>query len=81
MRHPIFFLGLLVFLAVFAGAAQAQGEFEEGPCAFDVPEGADIMCGWAEVPEFHADPDGPTIRLAMAVLKSSSDTPVAPTRW
>ncbi len=47
--------------------------FEEGPCPFDVPEGAPVVCGFVVVPEDHNDPDGPTIKLAVAVVKDESE--------
>jgi len=46
--------------------------FEEAPCPFEVPEGAMVECGFVVVPEDHSDPTGPTIRLAVAVLKDQS---------
>jgi pimeloyl-ACP methyl ester carboxylesterase len=47
--------------------------FEEGICPFDVPAGAPVECGFVVVPEDHNDPNGPTIRLAIAVLRDQSD--------
>jgi pimeloyl-ACP methyl ester carboxylesterase len=47
--------------------------FEEGICPFDVPEGAPVECGFVVVPEDHNDPSGPTIRIAVAILKDQSD--------
>jgi ABC-2 type transport system ATP-binding protein len=47
--------------------------FEEAPCPFDIPEGAMIECGFVVVPEDHNNPAGPTIRIAVAVLKDQSD--------
>jgi len=47
--------------------------FEEASCPFDVPEGAPVECGFVAVPEDHNDPAGPTIRIAVAVLKDQSD--------
>jgi len=47
--------------------------FEEGPCPFDVPEGAPVVCGFVMVPEDHSDPDGTTIKLAVAVVKDESE--------
>ena len=42
--------------------------FEKANCPFELPEdateGQDIVCGYVTVPEEHAHPDGPTIRLA-----------------
>ncbi len=53
--------------------------WEEADCLFDVPEGLtvgeDIICGSVTVPEQHANPDGQTIRLAVAILKSDGDAP------
>jgi len=57
--------------------ARSRGEyvptFEEGPCPFAVPEDAAVECGFIVVPEDHSHPDGPTIRLAVAVVKDHSD--------
>jgi pimeloyl-ACP methyl ester carboxylesterase len=47
--------------------------FEEAPCPFDVPEGAPVECGFVVVPEDHNDPAGPTIRLAVAILRDQSE--------
>lgn len=53
--------------------------FESASCMFDNPtsfvEGETIECGYVRVPEQHANPDGPSIRLAVAILKSQADTP------
>jgi pimeloyl-ACP methyl ester carboxylesterase len=59
-----------------AQEADTVGTFEAAPCFFDVPsgvvEGEDVLCGYVIVPEDHADPDGPTIRLAVVVIKDDS---------
>lgn len=62
--------------------AQAQdptASFEAAPCMFDFPilyqEGEDLECGYLTVPERHEQPDGPTIRLAVAVIKSQVPAP------
>jgi len=47
--------------------------FEEADCPFGVPEGAPVECGFVVVPEDHNDPEGPTIRLSVAVLRDQSD--------
>lgn len=48
--------------------------FEPSACPFDVPmglvEGRDLECGYLVVPEDHANPSGPSIRLAVAIIKS-----------
>lgn len=56
-----------------------DGQFESAPCMFSVPagyqEGKDVSCGWLIVPEQHANPNGPTIRLAVAIFKSRAANP------
>lgn len=47
--------------------------FEEAPCPFEVPEDAAVECGFVVVPEDHNAPTGPTIRLAVTVLKDQSE--------
>ncbi|MGQ9549806.1 MAG: alpha/beta fold hydrolase [Roseiflexus sp.] len=41
---------------------------------FELPSGAeegrDLECGWLQVPERHERPEGPVIRLAVAIIKS-----------
>ena len=47
--------------------------FEEALCPFAIPggqeEGETIECGYLVVPEARADPDSPTIRLAVAIFR------------
>ncbi len=47
--------------------------FEEGACPFDVPEGAPVACGFVVVPEDHNSPEGPSIKLAVAIVKDESE--------
>jgi len=49
--------------------------FEAGSCPFEVPASAEdaVECGFVIVPEDHSEPDGPTIRLAVAILSDQSD--------
>ncbi len=46
---------------------------------FDLPtgvvEGTDVICGYLTVPEQHNQPDGPTIQLAVAIIKSQDPNP------
>ncbi len=57
-----------------AYAAAPAGVFQPDACMFKLPagavEGRDLECGWLEVPKRHAQPDGPSIRLAVAIVKS-----------
>ena len=68
---------LAAFFAPTASAAphaQRSAAFEPAACMFDlapgVREGEDVECGYLTVPEQHARPDGPTIQLAVAIVKS-----------
>ncbi|MFM8320629.1 MAG: alpha/beta fold hydrolase [Chloroflexota bacterium] len=56
--------------------------FQPAACstfAFDVPAGLQepqmVECGWLSVPAEHANPDGPTIRLAVVILHSTGPSP------
>lgn len=78
-RHALAFalLAVLLPLALPAFSVRAQASpvrFEGAPCMFDLPktavEGTDVACGYVTVPELHANPTGPTIKLAVAVFKS-----------
>lgn len=49
------------------------GTFEETDCPFEVGAGAPApICGYVTVPEEHANPDGPTIRIAVAIYNSGN---------
>ncbi len=54
-------------------------QFEAALCPFDIPkgflEGQDVKCGYVAVPETHANPQGRTIRLAVARFPSLSEAP------
>ncbi len=40
-----------------------------------VVEGRDVECGYLSVPLRHTNPNGPQIKLAVAIIKSTSDAP------
>ena len=62
-----------------ARAQAANPQFTPAACMFTLPdglvEGTDINCGYLQVPERYEDPQGPSIRLAVAVIKSQSANP------
>lgn len=71
-----------VFDAGFAAPTAESGavpRFEQAPCPWKLPkgqvEGQTVRCGFAVVAEQHRDPTGPTIRLPVAVFKSTSGAP------
>ena len=49
--------------------------FEVTECPFEVPKGYAPICGYLTVPEDRSQADGRTIRLAIAVFKSTSANP------
>lgn len=61
-------------VALPARAATATGVFQPDACMFELPagavEGRDLECGWLRVPKRHAQPEGPSIRLAVAIVRS-----------
>jgi pimeloyl-ACP methyl ester carboxylesterase len=85
MKTKIFALLALLIMSLGIVACSRQevggraGTFEKAPCPLELPEsvveGQDIVCGYVTVPEEHANPDGGTIRLAVAIIKSTSENP------
>jgi pimeloyl-ACP methyl ester carboxylesterase len=77
-RIVLLLVGVLLVGLAPPAAAQTRFEpfFEESPCLFDIPsiikEGRDVVCGYVHVLEDHAVPDGPTIRLAVVIVKDVS---------
>jgi Tol biopolymer transport system component/pimeloyl-ACP methyl ester carboxylesterase len=49
--------------------------FEPAPCPVPAPRGRDVECGTLVVPEDRTQPQGPQIRLPVAVIKSASPDP------
>ena len=49
--------------------------FESAECQFEIPLGQTVECGYLIVPEDRSQPDGPTIRLHVAIFRSHSDNP------
>lgn len=79
----LFALSLCV-QSLFSLPAQATQDipaasFTSAPCMFSVPagytEGKDVDCGYLTVPEKHADPSGPKIRLAVVIIRSLAIKP------
>jgi pimeloyl-ACP methyl ester carboxylesterase len=49
--------------------------FEKEDCWFKEPASAEVECGYLIVPEDHAQPAGPTLKLAVARFRSDSGQP------
>jgi pimeloyl-ACP methyl ester carboxylesterase len=52
-----------------------QPVFNPAPCAFPVPGGYRVYCGYLVVPENRANPDSPQIQLHVAVFQSIAEGP------
>lgn len=77
-------IALLCAIGLFANLprpalAQQSSAFEPATCMFELPagveDGRDVDCGWLRVPERHARPDGPSIRLAVAIIRTKAVNP------
>src|SRR5450755_1419813 len=69
--------GYGVFRAVSPSSRQPTSAFQQQtPCPFGLGGGLidtqSVRCGWLSVPEDWSQPQGPTIRLAVAIFKTSS---------
>lgn len=73
--RPAILLVLLSLLVVMPVSAQDEGNYEEADCPFPVATVVVPNCGYVTVPEVHAEPDGDTIRVAVAVYESLIDDP------
>ena len=52
-------------------------KFEKSDCPFDKGQGVTVDCGYLVVPEDRANPQGPTIRIAVARYKASLPNPAS----
>jgi len=72
---------VLVLVASLLGGCAKVGEpayqphFEPAECQFEIPAGQTVECGYLTVPEDRSHPEGPTIRLHVAIFRTDSDNP------
>jgi len=80
----VLLLPLLLIGALPAAAQEAPGDFVPSDCMFggiDLGltkiggESLGFECGYVVVPERHANPDGPTIRIPVAVRRATAPNP------
>lgn len=65
-------VGLLFVLALPLAAQDASTpQFEPARCMFILPSGQDPECGYLIVPENRGNPDSKTIKLAVAIFRST----------
>jgi pimeloyl-ACP methyl ester carboxylesterase len=71
--------GYGVFRALSPISRQASSAFQQAHCPFPLGnglvEGQDVKCGFLTVPEDRSHPQGPTIRLAVAIFKTYDPRP------
>jgi len=89
MEHKIIYfkISILFILSLtLSGCKQVVneeiGKFREAQCPFDLPEGLvlgeNFKFGYVTVPEFHNNPNGKTIKVAVAIFPSTSNNPAPP---
>jgi pimeloyl-ACP methyl ester carboxylesterase len=71
---------ILFLMACLVAGCGGAGEttvprFESAECQFEIPQGQTCECGYLIVPEDRSQPDGPTIRLHVAIFESYSENP------
>jgi pimeloyl-ACP methyl ester carboxylesterase len=74
--------GLLISLLLrTANPAPPSSAFQTTSCPFKlaagVVKGKDVVCGYLTVPEDHISPQGPTIRLAVVIIKAAYAVPAS----
>ncbi len=68
-------LALLALASSLSCASAPAARFATAPCAFTVPAGASVRCGWLTAPEDRTKRGGRNIRLHVAIYKSASSRP------
>ncbi len=69
----LLFVGLCLLLVLPAAAQDTtKATFESADCMFTVPKDQDPKCGYLTVPEDRSQPNGRTIKLAVAVFQSDN---------
>ncbi len=71
-------MGLIRLAAIHTDTAEVQAQtsaFEPADCQFEIPHGQRVDCGYLTVPVDHSQPDGPTLRLHVAIFHSHSANP------
>ncbi len=67
------------FPVIAAGGAKVEYPVSIEACPRPLPaaeaEGKTVICGRVDVPEDHAKPDGPRIKLSFAILKARTQSP------
>jgi pimeloyl-ACP methyl ester carboxylesterase len=66
---------LVLLLSMVVQAQDYTPEFEPSDCQFNVPQGANVECGYVIVPENANGDPSDTVQLAVAIYRSSAENP------
>ncbi len=71
---------ILIILAFTVQPLQAQQNtlprFELAPCPVTYPRQYNVECGYLIVPEEHGNPEGATVKVAIAIFKTQTSNPL-----
>ena len=67
-------VALLPIPAEEVSAPAGMASFIRASCRFRAPSGQGVDCGYLRVPEDRSQPDGPTIRLHVAIFRTQSES-------
>jgi pimeloyl-ACP methyl ester carboxylesterase len=74
-------IGVLISLSQRSSGTAPSSSFHSGSCPFKlaagVVAGKEVVCGYLTVPADHTRPQGPTIRLAVVIIKAAYPAPAA----
>ncbi len=84
IKHLSLLIITLLTLGIHVSPVQTQTDppgvdrpgFSLTDCPVEMPTGYSVECGMVTVPEDYTDPDGPMIKLAVAIVHSASPNPV-----
>ncbi len=78
-NHGLRTAAVITFLSITLTACGLSSErvprFEPAECAFSLPSISNVECGYLIVPEDRDNPDSPSIRLHVAIARSSAQNP------
>ena len=66
---------LILFAFILAGCKSSGYKYKETECAFSVPNGMDIECGYLSVPEDRSQKNSPMIQLHVAIVRTENPKP------
>ena len=75
MNRKFWFGTIFLTASVLLLTGCQSSKYEEAKCAFAVPSGVDIECGYLTVPEDRSQENGPVIRLHVAIVRTENPKP------